>query len=175
MNGKGKNPWESILGIGIVVAAAMLFFKTAEVMSIFAPDTVFGYTGLQDMYGFVTALLVEGMCLALHFIPEMKINFPAQVFKWFLFAVSGFCQVVDGFIIQNTLANQPDSIKFLVEWGVPLIPTAIFLGLLIVGTGESLKFKLPTLFKTKDENIGTRKKVLAGTKPARANFSKGKE
>lgn len=131
-----KTIWDRVLDFAMMVAAAMLYFKTAQVMTVFAPSVVFGYTGLEVLFGNVSALLVEGIVLALHFIPSMKKNDAAQAFKWFLFAISAFCQVVDGFVVQNTLSQQPESIQFVVSWGVPLIPTIIFLGLLVIGASN---------------------------------------
>jgi hypothetical protein len=134
-NNSEKTIWDGVLGLAMFVAAIMLYFKTAQVMTVFAPSTMFGYTGLEVLFGNVSALLVEGIILALHFIPSMQ-NDSAKVFKWFLFSISAFCQVVDGFVVQNTLSQQPESIRFLVSWGVPLIPTLIFLGLLIIGVNH---------------------------------------
>jgi hypothetical protein len=134
-NQSEKTIWDGVLGLSMFVAAAMLYFKTAQVMTVFAPSTMFGYTGLEVLFGNISALLVEGIIVALHFIPSVQ-NDSAKVFKWFLFAISGFCQVVDGFVVQNTLAQQPESIQFVVSWGVPLIPTVIFLGLLVIGANH---------------------------------------
>lgn len=128
-----KTIWDRILGFAMLVAAAMLYTRTSEIMTAFAPKTVFGYTGLEPLFGNVSALLVEGVILGIHFIPSMKRNESAQFFKWVLFAISSASQVIDGFLVKETIGNQPEVIQFVVNWGVPLIPTIVFLGLLMIG------------------------------------------
>jgi hypothetical protein len=128
-----KSIWDRVLDLALLVSASVLYFKTAQVMTAFAPSVVFGYTGLEVLFGNINALLVEGIVLALHFIPSMQKNESAMFFTWFLFTISALCQVIDGFLMQNTLAQQPASIQFIVSWGIPLIPTIIFLGLLLIG------------------------------------------
>jgi hypothetical protein len=171
-----KTIWDRVLDLAMLVAAIMLYFKTAQVMTVFAPSVVFGYTGLEVLFGQVSAMLVEGVLLALHFLPSVKKNEAAQAFKWFLFAISAFCQVIDGFVVQNSLESQPASIQFLVSWGVPLIPTLIFLGLLIIGktddgeVGESFmervkRVGIKSLIPNLDE-MWNGKNILPATVPA---------
>jgi hypothetical protein len=139
--------WDVVPKLAMIGAAIILYFKTAQVMTAFAPSVVFGYTGLEVLFGNLNATLVEGIILALHFIPSMQRNEAAKVFKWFLFGISALCQVVDGFLVQNTLAQQPESIQFIVSWGVPLIPTIIFFGLLTIGQSAGSVGKRKAPFK----------------------------
>lgn len=124
-NGSG----DAVLDWVVIVAAFLLFFRTADILSYFAPSNLndlFGFD-VSLIYGAVCALLVEGAMLALHFNKRASIHTPAQVVKWALFVISGVCQVFDGFVITDTLAQQTDTMKAIFSYGVPLVP------LLVVG------------------------------------------
>lgn len=126
--------WKLFWDVAVVVAAAFLYFKTSEVMTAIAPLTLMGQTGLQNIYGLGVAALIEGICLAIHFIKAFKGNVAAQTYKWFLFAVSGFCQFMDRFFVIDpgvTSANI-EFFKFL-TYGIPV---AILAGLLLVGSAN---------------------------------------
>lgn len=123
--------WKLFWDAAVVVAAAFLYFKTSEVMTAIAPLTLVGQTGLQTLYGLGVAALIEGVCLAIHFIGAFKGNTAAQVYKWFLFGVSAFCQFMDRFFVLDpsvTSANI-EFFKFL-TYGIPVF---ILGGLLLVG------------------------------------------
>src|SRR5215211_5917745 len=87
--------WTWFIDVATIIAAAMLYMKTSEVMTAIAPLTLLGQTGLQVLYGTITAALIEGVTLALHFVRGLRGSQNATVYKWFLFAVSGFCQFLD--------------------------------------------------------------------------------
>src|SRR5688572_10293594 len=91
--------WRFFIDAATVAAAAFLYFKTSEVMTAIAPLTLLGQTGLQVLYGLGVAALIEGICLAIHFIKAFKGNMAAQGYKWFLFGVSAFCQFMDRFFV----------------------------------------------------------------------------
>ena len=122
--------WKFFVDAATVVAAAMLYFKTSEVMGAIAPLTLAGQTGLQVLYGLSVAALIEGICLAIHFIKGFKGNMAAQAYKWFLFAVSAFCQFMDRFFVVDTATTSAniEFFKFL-TYGIPV---AILGGLLLV-------------------------------------------
>jgi hypothetical protein len=123
--------WKFFWDVSVVVAAAFLYFKTSEVMTAIAPLTLVGQTGLQTIYGLGVAALIEGVCLAIHFIGAFKTNTAAQTYKWFLFGVSAFCQFMDRFFVLDpsvTSANI-EFFKFL-TYGIPVF---ILGGLLLVG------------------------------------------
>ena len=120
------------LKFGIVLIAVILFFKTADVMTYFAPpvlhDLILNFTG-YDMqtalvYGITTAFLVEGLAIYLDF--AMSNNGYAQFVKWVLIGISALCQIYDGYIVQKITSQMTDSMKAVFSFGVPLIPIVIF-------------------------------------------------
>jgi hypothetical protein len=130
-NGSG----DKILDWAVIIAALMLFLKTADVLSYFAPTNLNFIVGMDVswLYGGVSALLVEGAALALHFNGRAKLSAIAQIVKWTLMAISASCQVYDGFITTNTAANMSDPLKLGLQYGVPLIPLVIMVLLFAVG------------------------------------------
>lgn len=139
--------WKFFWDAAVVVAAAFLYFKTSEVMTAIAPLTLLGQTGLQTLYGIGIALLIEGICLAIHFIKAFRGNMAAQTYKWFLFGVSAFCQFMDRFFVIDagvTSANI-EFFKFL-TYGIPV---AILGGLLLVGKANDPSSAGKSLSKTK--------------------------
>ena len=66
---KSTGTGNNILNWGVVIAAVMLFFKTADLFAYFAPTNLNDFFGwdVSIYYGIVCALLVEGLALALHF------------------------------------------------------------------------------------------------------------
>jgi hypothetical protein len=123
--------WKVFWDIAVVCAAAILYFKTSEVMTAIAPLTLLGQTGLQNLYGLGVAALIEGVCLAIHFIKAFRGNTAAQAYKWFLFGVSAFCQFMDRFFVLDTSVTSAniEFFKFL-TYGIPVF---ILGGLLLVG------------------------------------------
>lgn len=138
--------WKFFWDVAIVVAAIILYFKTSEVMTAIAPLTLVGQTGLQTIYGLGVAALIEGVCLAIHFIGAFKGNTAAQTYKWFLFGVSAFCQFMDRFFVLDpsvTSANI-EFFKFL-TYGIPVF---ILGGLLLVGKANERRSVSRTSQKT---------------------------
>lgn len=127
---------DKTLDWGVVVAAAVLFPKTADILSYFSPlilNEIFGFN-FSLIYGIVNALLVEGLALALHFNRRASLSGTAQTVKWTLLGISGVCQVFDGFVVTNTLASQSDTMKAVLSYGVPLIP--LFIMIMVFGIGH---------------------------------------
>jgi hypothetical protein len=125
------------------VAAVVLFFKTSELLAIFAPQTILGYTTLGTVYGMVCALLVEGLLAVTKWSLDKKDNSMAWAYKVGLlivtFLISAIAQVVDGLMIRDTLSQQPPIIQGLVIWGVPLVPSLI----LALAAGKAVFENIP--------------------------------
>lgn len=127
---------DKVLDWGVIIAAAVLFPKTADILSYFSPqilNEIFGFD-FSLIYGVVNALLVEGLALALHFNKRASLSGTAQTVKWTLLAISGVCQVFDGFVVTDTLAAQSDTMKAVLSYGVPLIPLLIMI--MVFGIGH---------------------------------------
>lgn len=126
-----------------LVAAIVLFFKTAELLALFAPEAIFGFTGLQAIYGAVCALLVEGLLAVTKWSLDRTDNPMAWAYKILLlvvtFGISAVAQVVDGILIRDTLALQPAPVQFLITWGVPLVPSII----LALAAGKAVFENIP--------------------------------
>lgn len=131
----------AILDWAVIIAAVALFTKTADVLAYFAPTNINDFFG-SDMsiwYGLLTALLVEGVALALHFHPRARHYVPAEVVKWFLLiVVSGSCQIFDGYLVQRTQSQMSEPMKQVLSYGVPLIPLLLVVFIFWIG-------KLPDL------------------------------
>ena len=127
-NAGGSGCFQLIELVVYSLAALLMYPKTAELISTFAPNTILGYTGNAILYGMVSALIVEGVIVAMKI--KMWIDPAKNLSEWFwdglVFAValiiSGAAQVFDGFVTKDTLIDQPYEIQFIVTWGVPLIP-----------------------------------------------------
>jgi hypothetical protein len=133
MNNNKTN--DGFLSFAVVIGALLLFAKTADVMSYFSPTILNDIIG-QDvslLYGIITAAMVEGMILALHFNQRATLSAPAQWVKWILIIISGVCQFFDGTIVTNTLAQQSDTLKMVFSFGVPLIPLLIVIMIIWIG------------------------------------------
>src|SRR5512146_787502 len=108
-----------------IVAAIVLFLGTSELFAIFAPRELIA-SGLADIYGWVSALLVEGLLVAIKFsLPHVK-KAEAYAYNVLLilitFAISAGAQLADGYIIRDTLAEQSPAVQWLISVGVPLVP-----------------------------------------------------
>lgn len=137
--------WNFFINAAVVVAAGMLYFKTAEVMTALAPVTLIGQTGLAVLYGTVVALLIEGVTLALHFLKRYTDYQRAEYYKWFLFGISTFCQFLDTALVKDT-ANQTQTEAFFAWAALGILP-AIFFGLLWVRAGGKTVSRTKKPFK----------------------------
>lgn len=126
---------DKVLDWVMILAALVMFIKTADVLGYFAPVALNGIFGFDVgyLYGAVNALFVEATMLALHFNRKAHSYTPAKIAKWILLAISAVCQVFDGFIATNTLAQQSDELKFLFQYGVPSITTLVIIMILAIG------------------------------------------
>lgn len=155
MNGTKIGSGDKILDWGVIIAAGILFFRTADILSYFSPQILNDILGFDVslIYGIVCAALVEGLALAIHFNRRSTLSGTAQTVKWVLLSISGACQVFDGFVVTNTLAQQSDTMKAAFSYGVPLIPLAIMV--MVFGIG-----RLPEL----DESESRQKAPFIGLK-----------
>ena len=136
MNHSKTGSGDKVLDWGVIIAAVILFFRTADILSYFSPQILNDILGFDVslIYGTVCAGLVEGLALAIHFNRRARLSGTAQTVKWVLLSISGVCQVFDGFVVTNTLAQQSDTMKAVFSYGVPLIPLAIMV--MVFGIGE---------------------------------------
>ncbi len=113
----------------------LMFSKTVDLMSAFAPKSILGYVGIESWYGLAVGVLIEGAL----FVMKLLLPRPKNVFDWAWnvvvvlvpFAISALAQVFDSFVVRETLAQQPQEIQVFVTWFVPSIPTiimALFIG-----------------------------------------------
>jgi hypothetical protein len=123
------------LDFAVVGAAIMLYVRTAEVLSYFSPIALNKIVGfdVSFIYGNASAIFIEGVILFLHFSSRAKGHTPAEVVKWSLLAISGICQIYDGFLITDSLAQQSDTLKFVFQYGVPILPLLIVVMILWIG------------------------------------------
>ena len=130
-NGSG----DKILDWAVIIIAAILFFKTADVMSYFAPENLNYMVGMDIswLYGAVNALIVEGVALALHFNRRAALSGTAQIVKWALIAMSGSAQIFDGFLTTGAQSSMSEPLKFGLQFGVPLIPLIVLVLLFAIG------------------------------------------
>lgn len=119
----------------VVILAVVLYFKTAEVLAYFAPQSLNNLIGtdVSWLYGLVTAFFIEGVALAYHFYPGARAYTPAVVVKWVLIVISGICQVFDAKIVTGVLNGMTESQKFFFMYGIPLLPWFVLILLFFVG------------------------------------------
>lgn len=131
-----------------ILGAILMFAKTSELLSAFAPREWFGFVEIESLYGAVSALMVEGLFVALKMANDPVLNGrPRTTGQWIgntvimliPFSISLLAQPLDAFVIQGTLASQPTEIQLLVSWLVPMIP-GLIVGLILM---KSLLDNLP--------------------------------
>jgi hypothetical protein len=113
----------------------LMFSKTVDLMTAFAPKTIFSYTGVGLFYGLACGFLIEGALLVMKLsLPRAK-N-PAD-WAWNVlvviapFLISAAAQIIDSFYVRDTLAQQPPEVQLFISYFVPSIPTlimALFIG-----------------------------------------------
>ncbi len=118
-----------------VLAALVLFSKTADLFTAFAPSKLFGYEGIASFYGVAVALMVEGVFVGAKFMIGGARTPIAWLWNMTLilvtFSVSALAQSVDSLVVANTLAQQPLEVQLLVTWLVPMIP-ALVVGMILL-------------------------------------------
>lgn len=160
----------------------LMFAKTVDLMSAFAPSSFMGYTGVEYWYGFAVGCMVEGALIVMKFL----VGRPKNVIEWVWnvillvvpFAISALAQVFDSFMVRDVIGKQPESIQQFVAWFVPSIPTIIvllFVGKAIFASippeiagkfavagklkGQGFKLKKPDWLKGKNKDTGKPKKA----------------
>lgn len=134
---------EIISFIVFIMGTLLLFAKTSDLMTNFAPSEFMGYANVEGLYGFGVALMVEGLIVAMKI--KMLLDRSKSMIEWawdiiltFVpFAISAAAQTIDSFVIRETINTQPMEIRMLVDYGVPVIPALIVFMLLVRGFIES--------------------------------------
>lgn len=131
-----------------ILGAVLMFAKTAELLSAFAPKEWLGYVGIESLYGAVSAVMVEGLFVAIKLANDPVLNGRTHSLRTWItnavvmtipFLISIFAQPIDAFVVQGTLSEQPAEVQLLVSWGVPMVP-GLIVGMILV---KSLIASLP--------------------------------
>lgn len=119
----------------VVVLAGLLFFRTADVLTYFAPPLLSALIGMDVswLYAIVMAFFVEGVALAFHFDKRAHHHTPAKITKWTLLGISALCQFYDGNIVLQTVNQMSGPMKVGFQVGVPLLPIFVVMLLFFVG------------------------------------------
>lgn len=164
----------------VVILAVLLYFKTAEVLSYFAPQNISAFAGMDVawLYGMITAFFVEGVAIAFHFHPGARRHTPAKIVMWVLLVISGLCQIFDGKMVTDAIASMPVQQQVFFNYGVPLLPWFIIVMLFFVGQipneGEHKEWKgLANLIPDTDYIIHGKKKntVVSPSQVVQANLA----
>jgi hypothetical protein len=125
----------SLLDWAVIIVAILLFSKTADVAAVFAPGNLEYALGpaAAFFYGVVSALILEGVALVLHFDHRTALSPVAQFVKWTLLAMSGVAQVYDGFLVTGAESTMSEPLKMGLQYGVPLIPLIVLVMLFAIG------------------------------------------
>lgn len=138
-----------------VLGAVLMFAKTSELLAAFAPKSLMGYVGIESLYGAASALMVEGLFVAIKITNDPVFSGkPKSVIQWITntfimlvpFAISLVAQPLDAFVIQGTLVNQPVEIQMVVSWGVPMIPGLIVFMIMVKSLMENLPDDISSKF-----------------------------
>ena len=154
MSEENSNPIScvEIISFGVfILGTLVLFAKTSDLMTNFAPSEFMGYVQVEGIYGLAVALMVEGLMVAMKI--KMMFQRSKNIIEWawdtvltFVpFVVSALAQSIDSMVIKETLDSQPSEIQLFVTWGVPAIPAFIIFLILVRGVIDSAP---PGLFDT---------------------------
>jgi len=163
----------------------LMFGKTVDLMSAFAPRSILGYVGIESWYGFAVGVLVEGAL----FVMKLLLPRPKNVMDWLWnvvvilvpFGISALAQPFDSFLVRDTLSQQPEEIQIFFNWAVPSVPTvimALFIGKAIFSSipAELMPKGLP-VSTTRDTGMGFprfanlfKKQKSAGPDPTAASI-----
>lgn len=163
--GNNNQPRQQVEGMGclgwvlewavFILGAVLMFAKTAELLSAFAPRSWLGYVGIESLYGMVSAIMVEGLVVAIKFSNDPVLSGkPKNIATWLTnivimivpFAISLLAQPLDAFVIQGTLVNQPVEVQILVFWGVPMVPGLIMGLIMFKSVMENLPDEITSRF-----------------------------
>lgn len=146
-----------------LLGAVLMFAKTSELLGAFAPKEWLGYRDIESIYGAVSALMVEGLFIAIKFANDPILSGkPRGIGQWLTntiimfvpFGISLLAQPLDAFVIQGTLVDQPVEIQLLVTWGVPMIPGLIVGMIMIKSLIENLPDEVTRKFGMKQGGGG---------------------
>lgn len=129
--GSGNKGLDWVIILGMIAA----YPKTADLLSYFSPqilDDIFGMD-MSLAYGMFCALMVEGTILFLHFDRRAHRSDTAKVVKWILIAISFLCQIFDGFISTDSVAQMSPMLKLVLTYGIPALPLIIAVMISAIG------------------------------------------
>lgn len=130
-----KNGSNGFVDAAVVILAILLFFRTADVLTHFAPPLASQILGADAswLYAILMAFWIEGVALAFHFDKRAHNHAPANITKWILLGISALCQVYDGQIVTDSISQMSGPMKIGFQWGVPLLPIFVVVLLFWVG------------------------------------------
>jgi hypothetical protein len=152
--GSGNKGLDWVIILGMIAA----YPKTADVLSMFSPkilNDIFGFD-MSLPYGLFCAAMVEGTILFLHFDRRAHRSGTAQGVKWILICVSFLCQVFDGYITTDSVAQMSPMLKLILTFAIPALPLIIAVMITAIGAlpdadhpvaHVGLKNRLPDLKK----------------------------
>src|SRR3990167_8863584 len=107
----GKVGGSVLENAAFILGAFLLFSRTSDLMTAFAPSSFLGYAGIEAVYGMLSALMVEGVLFGIKISIGRLRNSIAWLWNILLLAVvfiiSALAQTVDSFVVRETLAEQP--------------------------------------------------------------------
>lgn len=117
------------------LAVLMTFLKTAELMTAFAPKVIFGFKGLEGIYGASCAALVDVLFAVLKYrlqkIADSRAWLATIMMAVFLWGISALAQPLDTYVQSGRTGELPSELLFVLQYGVPAIPSIVLLILLV--------------------------------------------
>lgn len=118
-----------IRGFVFWLSVAICGLKTSELMAHFAPDNIFGFTGVAGYYGFACMLLIEGLFVVMKYRLERQMPDNARiitgVFAGILWGVSFIAQGLDSIVMDGAIETLPVEMQLLVTWIIPAVPALV--------------------------------------------------
>jgi len=125
----------AVSNFAFVLGLILMFSRTVDLIKPFAPQEFMGFTGVADWYAFAVGVMIEGTLVAMKFAlgsPKNAVEWISNVVLILVpFGISAAAQVIDGFVISETLSAQTPNFQLFVAWFVPSIPTIIVAVLLV--------------------------------------------
>lgn len=121
-----------ILSASFWLSVTLAYSKTAELLSIFAPHTFIGFTGIEWMFGYLAAFLVEGIFVTMKYRLQAPQNDVARLWTIGLavgtWAISMLAQVLDSYIYADFVPKVsllPGEVQTALAFLIPAIPVLV--------------------------------------------------
>lgn len=121
-----------IITLSFWLSVALAYSKTAELLSIFSPHNFLGYTGIGWVYGYMAALLVEGIFVTMKYRLQQPQNDDARLWTIGLavgtWGVSMLAQILDSYIYADfvpKVSGLPIEIQTALAFLIPAIPVLV--------------------------------------------------